>query len=1498
MSLIEEKNLKVIAFSGKQEEWKFWEVKFLARARRKGFREILLGTVTVPKDSEKFDLTKPAEKEQSEIRDKNELAFEELVLSIDTSTGDGQVAFQSICCCRNDDYKNGYAPDAWKRLQDKYAPNLAPMKLELKSEFQRSKLRDVSEDPDVWISKLESIRARLSDMKAPISDDDFIIHVLNNLPKDYEVQVSKLEDRFSSTTNPLTIGDMRNELNLKYARLKRQSEDKTEVDQALAAFRQFKGKCTNCGKFGHKSSECRSKNGGRNESNADKSKKSKNAKNKEKGSGSDKKDKSHIQCFNCGEMGHYQSKCPHDKSKVTSTEKNTDTVLMTVGRSNTIKNDTWIADSAASTHIVNSDVGLYDYTAIREPVKIGNGKLVYATKVGKLRVTYEKEGGEQVEFIMENVQYIPNFWVNLFSLTAAMSKNCTISNEGRAIVVEKNSLKLKFNDEITTQNGFVCGIVLRIKPEEDLSFAAVGNRVRQDINELHRKLGHASESIVRETAKFYNWTTTNKFENCTSCALAKSKQKNTNKEKKPRSETPGERLFLDISSVQEKSFGGSKYWLLAVDDATDFCFSKFLKTKDQTSTVMISLIRDLKNNEETIVKKIRCDNAGENVAFQRNAKEEGLGLNFEYTARATPQQNGRVERKFATLFGRVRSMLNSAGLVGTHEDLRKGLWAECAATATTMENIAARNDKEPPFRQLYKKDSPLIQSLRTFGEIGVVHDAKKIRGKLDNRGKISMFVGYAADHAGDTFKMLNLDTKRIWQSRDIRWLAPSLPAYAVLQLAQLKTDKSDDDDDADLQVKGNPPPPPPAHQPATQADADNNADVADANNNAEDSDDEARPPAPTRARVHPNAKAIRALKKLSTSYNPLATDYLRQDLLAADDDTVATSNRLGRDEDYTAPRVSQATTSVIYDLQEDCQSDHTNVASAAIDYLPNFAFYTRNKVVEPEPPQVTPIDFEEAFEQRLIEPSTFEEAFHHPDPEQRTKWREAIHKEFKDMNNRGVWRKVKRSTIPQGRRCIKSKWVFKIKRDGIFRARLVACGYSQIPGVDFTENFAPVMHDVTWRILLVAMLVWQMDAIIIDVETAFLHGDLDEEIYMNLPDGMEGSDDECLLLLKALYGLVQGARQWWKKFVGILKTIDFKGGYADPCLMIKRSDDGTIFASIYVDDNFCVGHTKALTMFVEDLKKQGLTVKVSSNLTDYLSCSIKISEDRKSAWIGQPHLIEKLRAKFGHLVQNMQSYRTPGTPGQRIVRVQEEWNKISKEDQKLYRSAVGTLLYLLKYSRPCLANPLRELSKALDGANQATFKELKRVIKFVLDTADYGLKIQPIQKPIGAAWTMTVFSDSDYAGDSETRISVTGFCVFLMGVPISWKSRAQRNVTLSSSEAEFVALSEAAKEIKFIVQVLLSIGIEVELPIIVRVDNVGAIFMAENVSTSTRTKHVDVRYHFVREFVEEGFIRIIFVRTKDNRADIFTKNVVGDLFDKHNEDLTWKARDMKKKSEK
>jgi hypothetical protein len=148
-------------------------------------------------------------------------------------------------------------------------------------------------------------------------------------------------------------------------------------------------------------------------------------------------------------------------------------------------------------------------------------------------------------------------------------------------------------------------------------------------------------------------------------------------------------------------------------------------------------------------------------------------------------------------------------------------------------------------------------------------------------------------------------------------------------------------------------------------------------------------------------------------------------------------------------------------------------------------------------------------------------------------------------------------------------------------------------------------------------------------------------------------------------------------------------------------------------------------------------------------------------------------------------------------------------------------------------------------------------------------------------WKMVIYTDSDLAGEKDNRHSVTGYIMYLMNVRNLWKSRLQKTVALSSTEAEYYALSEAAKEIKFIIQVMESIGIEFELPVIVNVDNVGAIFMAENASATSRTRHVDARYHFVRKYVEEGVIKIIFVRSGLNRANGFTKNKSSDIYEKH-----------------
>ena len=266
--------------------------------------------------------------------------------------------------------------------------------------------------------------------------------------------------------------------------------------------------------------------------------------------------------------------------------------------------------------------------------------------------------------------------------------------------------------------------------------------------------------------------------------------------------------------------------------------------------------------------------------------------------------------------------------------------------------------------------------------------------------------------------------------------------------------------------------------------------------------------------------------------------------------------------------------------------------------------------------------------------------------------------------------------------------------------------------------------------------------------------------------------------------------------------------------------------------------------------------------------------------------MKKMIDKFGPTLSKLGNfnYKTPGTPGFIFLKPINENVQLSSEDQTIYRSGVGTLLQFSNKTRPDIANPVRELSRGMDKATPAAMKEMYRIMKYLVQTKDYGLKIAPTNLK-EQMWNLTIYSDSDWASNKDDRKSITGFAIFLQGAPILWRSQAQKTVALSSTEAEYYATAEAAKEIKFIVHVLETLNIPFKKPIIVHIDNVGAIFVAENPSATKHTRHIDARYHFVREYIIDGTIKIIFVTSKDNKADIFTKNVNSEIFEEHNKDF-------------
>ena len=238
------------------------------------------------------------------------------------------------------------------------------------------------------------------------------------------------------------------------------------------------------------------------------------------------------------------------------------------------------------------------------------------------------------------------------------------------------------------------------------------------------------------------------------------------------------------------------------------------------------------------------------------------------------------------------------------------------------------------------------------------------------------------------------------------------------------------------------------------------------------------------------------------------------------------------------------------------------------------------------------------------------------------------------MIERGVWRKTDRKKIPSNRRLIGNKWVFKIKRDGTYRARLVALGYSQIPGVDCTDNFAPVAHDVSFRLALARMMMEKLDSLVMDVETAFFYGDIEEEIIMKSLVGMEeidpgSSPEDCYQLKKGIYGMCQTARQFWRKFVDTIKKepFGFIVSTADPCMLFKENELGICIIIMYVDDMLIIGKKEHIQKFSSKIQKN-IAVKIQHNLADYLDCEFHMNKERTRGWLGQLSIINGLEQKI------------------------------------------------------------------------------------------------------------------------------------------------------------------------------------------------------------------------------------------------------------------------------
>ena len=288
--------------------------------------------------------------------------------------------------------------------------------------------------------------------------------------------------------------------------------------------------------------------------------------------------------------------------------------------------------------------------------------------------------------------------------------------------------------------------------------------------QVDARLGHVNEESCLKTAKYFGWEVTGDLKNCKSYLKAKAKQKVIKKETEEKSAIPGESLFMDITLMKFSSLGGSKNWLLIVDDFLDYCWPFFLKRKDEVVEKMVSFIKEMKNKHQIEIRRIWMDGAGENVLFKEEVERRSWGIQFEMTGPGTPQHNGKVERKFATLFGFARAMMNYCGI---EKSFWRGHWTETAMMAIQIHNVLIKNyATKTPFEKSFGENLEYAKYLRTFGEMGVVTYRKGFRKgtKVDNKGRSCMLLGYAVDHSSGTYRFYDFETKRVIISRDVKWL--------------------------------------------------------------------------------------------------------------------------------------------------------------------------------------------------------------------------------------------------------------------------------------------------------------------------------------------------------------------------------------------------------------------------------------------------------------------------------------------------------------------------------------------------------------------------------------------------------------------------------------------------------------------------------------------------------------------------------------------------------
>ncbi|KAD5317079.1 hypothetical protein E3N88_17025 [Mikania micrantha] len=496
------------------------------------------------------------------------------------------------------------------------------------------------------------------------------------------------------------------------------------------------------------------------------------------------------------------------------------------------------------------------------------------------------------------------------------------------------------------------------------------------------------------------------------------------------------------------------------------------------------------------------------------------------------------------------------------------------------------------------------------------------------------------------------------------------------------------------------------------------------------------------------------------------------------------------------------------------------------------------------------------FALSLVEPVTYKDAL------TQEAWVTAMKEELESLEAHKTW---SLTDLPEGKHAIGLKWVFKIKTDAAgkvnwYKARLVAKGYVQEHGIDYEETFSPVAHFETIRLILslAAQSGWKVYQL--DIKSAFLNGVLQEEVYVTQPPGFEvkGKETQVYRLHKALYGLKQAPRAWYSRIDGFFSDNGYNRSVNEPTMYVKRCQGNQmIVICVYVDDIIYTG--TSLELLVDFKSKMVKEFEMTDlGLLQYF-LGLEVSQMKTGIFLSQKKYTGELLKKFG--MTSCKFAATPMSPGDRLI-VDDGGQDI---DGYRFRSLVGGLIYVT-HSRPDIAFAVSILSRFMHCPSHHHFGAGKRILRYLAGTIGYGLWYGN-----GYDVELTGYTDSDWAGSSEDMKSVSANVFSIGSGAISWSSKKQPVVALSTTEAEYISAAVGACQAVWLRKMLRELCCEQKDATPIFCDNRSAIFLTKNQAFHSRTKHINIKFHYIRSLTESKEVLLEPCDTNEQIADILTK---------------------------